>query len=541
MKYATRGVGLGLFTAALLSTTSALAQVAPSDLPVRDFEDHVSRPIKPVGAVSVTAPNRSASRPAAPGAAFVLSGVDIQGNATIPSEAMMPLWSHLVGKQAGLDDLNGVAAMIEREYADKGLFLTRALVLGDVHDGIASIRVVEGFISSVSIEGDKTITPQIARAIEARLKNIRSAPATRAQVDHYVLVAQEIPGLTAAVGLVADPEVVGGAKLVVKATMKKFDGSVQVDNRGARYAGPTAATANAGVNSLLFGGDRLDVSLFSTLPTKEQKHFRLSYSAPVNSHGTEFRIFYSRANSRPGAAFEKLDIDSTTDRAGFLMSHPAIRSTKGSLSFSGGLTTADSKTDVLDFSLDPVRVRAMQLSVDGAYRDAWGTSYASLTWRQGLSGFGATDSFWVVQGDYARIQPIHGPVDLLVQGNFQITRDELPGLEQMSIGGLTIGRGTDPGAISAESGLAGRLELRSTYHEVPLDGFQSLMIQPYTFIDAGVGHHHDGGSESLVTGGFGVRFDESSRYALSFEVAKAVAGSFGSEDARVYARAAMKF
>jgi hemolysin activation/secretion protein len=94
------------------------------------------------------------------------------------------------------------------------------------------------------------------------------------------------------------------------------------------------------------------------------------------------------------------------------------------------------------------------------------------------------------------------------RGQAQYSSSALLPYEQMSLGGLTVGRGYDPAALLGDKGLSGAFELRYG----PLQLHPKVLAAPYAFFDAGVvSNNHTGlsgldKSRSLKSVGAGVVF-----------------------------------
>jgi hemolysin activation/secretion protein len=68
-----------------------------------------------------------------------------------------------------------------------------------------------------------------------------------------------------------------------------------------------------------------------------------------------------------------------------------------------------------------------------------------------------------------------------VRGQAQYSDDVLLPYEQMSLGGLTVGRGYDPAALLGDKGVSAAFEVRYG----PLALHPKVLAAPYAFVDAG--------------------------------------------------------
>lgn len=180
--------------------------------------------------------------PAAPvggGLRFVLDGVVIEGATLYPQERLLAPFQPLIGKLVTISDVWRVAREIESLYREDGWFLTRAIVPAQtVRDGRIHVRIIEGFIEQVRIEGD---IGDAAILIEETLRPVTGErPLSLATLERALLLVNDIPGITASGLLRPAAQQVGAAELVVVTERKPFDSSLVVDNFGDDFTAWTS-------------------------------------------------------------------------------------------------------------------------------------------------------------------------------------------------------------------------------------------------------------------------------------------------------------
>lgn len=148
--------GLASVSAILLSVT-AQAQVIPNSSRPEVFERQNrfkdNRPT--VGGASPITTAKPAKKPIAGSAQFVLKTIKIEGATAYGEAELKPLYAAKLGTKITLDDLGDIAADITAYYRNHGYILTRAVVPPQrAEGGAVTIRIVEGYVSNVKLQGD---------------------------------------------------------------------------------------------------------------------------------------------------------------------------------------------------------------------------------------------------------------------------------------------------------------------------------------------------------------------------------------------------
>ena len=166
----------------------ALAQAGPGTLSPGAGALVVEKPIEqaPVLAPQPVAPMLAptvGTDQAAP--AVVLRQVKLAGQNRLGSKLDAAVAAY-IGKPLGADTIKGAADAVSRAYADTGLaFYTVAVPNQNLAGGVLTLRMVEGFISEVTITGSVPASRnRLVRAYAARLR--RQRPLTRATLERYM-------------------------------------------------------------------------------------------------------------------------------------------------------------------------------------------------------------------------------------------------------------------------------------------------------------------------------------------------------------------
>src|SRR6185437_15638012 len=144
-----------------------------------------------------------------------------------------PLIGPYLHHQIALTDLFKLADAITAKYRADGYILSRAVVPAQHIGKTAKIAAVEGFVSAVHFQGYDS--PRLEYYGEAITQ---SRPLRASVLERYLLLANDLAGVTAHAVLAPSPDVEGSATLTVITEQKRADAQLAMDNRGTKYIGP---------------------------------------------------------------------------------------------------------------------------------------------------------------------------------------------------------------------------------------------------------------------------------------------------------------
>lgn len=506
----------------------------------------------------IEAPRRSPVPRAVDEIHFQLKDIRVVGAETLPVENFRPLYEKLIGKDVTLSDILDVADRIEDEYRHAGYPLVRAYVPPQrVSDGIFTIKIVEGFVADISVEGADGATEV---RIKAYLEPVLQAkPLTLATIERGLLLANDLPGVTATGTLRPSPDTPGASNLVVTVTQPRITGALAVDNRGSHFTGHWTITGDFALNKLFDNDDQLS-GTFATAPDFSQRHSaQLRYRHPIGTNGLLASLIGTYTHGEPGSFLAAIDVITDSWAVGPRLSFPLMRTRAQTVTIDGGISVQDARVDILDERLSHDQWRVADIAVSYARNDLLGGTFSSsLDLAQGLPILGATpdDSpelsrlngktdFTKLTGLIRYTRVLGGPVSLALAAQGQYSFDPLIAGEQITFGGSQIGRGYEPGAVTGDHGLGGSVELR---YSARLPQLFVTALQPYLFYDAAQVWNIDEPSEfdySIASGGAGIRLWFPYDIAAAVELARtldAVPGSdSGHRTTKVLFNAAVRF
>ena len=228
-------------------------------------------------AIPKYAPRTTVTTPAAPATAnaaqmrFVLRRVIIKGNTVFPRRVFGAIFRRSMRREISLADLQLLVHAVTKRYRDEGYILTRAFLPPQtIKGGLVSVRIVEGFVSNVLVQGDVgTLTPLLQR-YSRPVKAAR--PLQIRELERFALLANDVPGVAVQTYITPSKVVPAGADLTVVVKRRRVSGFATFDNYGTRYIGPNETTVGASLYSLLVPGDSSNVRISTTTMSDEMRY-----------------------------------------------------------------------------------------------------------------------------------------------------------------------------------------------------------------------------------------------------------------------------
>jgi hemolysin activation/secretion protein len=525
------GAAASLGVAFLALPAGAQVQLPGSVLPGRDRPTDVLVPDTNFD-LHIDSPRRSPVPRAVDELRFPLRDIRINGATVIPPEELRALYEKLIGEEVGLSDIVGVAEEIEAAYRARGYILTRAFVPPQrVGDGAFQINVVEGFVRAASVEGGD---PATRRLIEAYLAPVTaSRPLTRDVMERALLLANDLPGVSAAGLLRPSPDEPGAADLVVTVSERPLIAAVSLDNRGSKFTGPWTLSGDAAYTALPGGPHQILAGVAGTPTSKERLIGQLRYVRPVGTDGASVSFGGVGSYGEPGSTLKPLELTTSSYAVGPRASYPVIRTRANTLTVDGGLTVQYARvTSGIGISESDDNWRVADISttyLNNGFLS--GVTSATFGVAQGIDGFGASPmgagrsrpdgapDFTKLTASLRRTQLVDGPFSVFGQVVGQYATKALFAGEEIAFGGNQIGRGYDPAALTGDAGVGGTFELR---YDQPINEWAVENAQFYAFYDAATVTNRGAGqlSRSLNSTGLGVRLTLTADLALNIEFAQ---------------------
>ncbi|MCH8835844.1 MAG: ShlB/FhaC/HecB family hemolysin secretion/activation protein, partial [Proteobacteria bacterium] len=495
----------------------AVAQQAPSAVTPGQIEDRFDDRTRLRGPAEpeIERPAAPALPPPVEEKAFLLTGIEIVGSTVYAPSRFVAFYEGLLARQVTLADIEAVARKITDLYERDGYVLSQAAVPEqDVSLGVVSIRIVEGFIGEVLIEGQVEGSESLLRAYANKITADR--PTRLSILERYVLLIEDLPGVSVRPLLEPVDRNTGAYKLILDLSHDSVQGFVRVDNRGSRSVGPIQLWAGATFNSVFGLYETSRVRFVTTPQTEELLFFDFAHTEPVGTEGTTVTFAGSYSESEPGGTRKPDDVNSTGQRLEVRGAHPVIRSRALDVYLTGRITFRNSERDEMNVKDFDDRLTVIRLGTIISFDDAAeGRNRVSAEISQGLdilaasvpesttSRPGASAEFTKVTLAYSRYQKVWNNVAVLLLATGQKSSGTVLASEEIGLGGERFGRAYDPSEITGKDGAAGRIELQ---YDGSLADSLLRKYQFYGYYDIGaVWADVPAGRQSLASAGFGVR------------------------------------
>jgi hemolysin activation/secretion protein len=470
-----------------------------------------------------------------------IDAVRVEGVTVYPADTVAPLYAGLVGTTVPRAQLDAVIDALQTRYRADGYILT--VVRGELQAvsgrTVFILRAIEGYISEVKLEGDIGPAATLAYSFLEHLTWIR--PVNNADLERYLLLVQDIPGVSVRGVLRHVSAEPGAVQLVAQLSRKPFSAFAQYDNLASNFAGPNEVLLSGSSNSFTSFGEQLQGMFYNTL-NREELFGQINASGFLGSQGLKLLGYAGKGNSLPGAPLAAIGFSGNYQVGGLGLSYPVIRSRRFNLSLDSTLDFYDSTIDVTGAGGLPVELNESHLRIIRAggtidFQDAAFAGFPAgnifiLRASQGLPGLGASSNnaalpprvgnrtdFTKVAGEFSRIQGLvnFGEVGtaLKVSVGGQYTGDILPPSEKFFFGGVRWARGYYYGQVTGDRalGVTAELQLNTGFTGVPiLAEERRLDVQFFGFYDLGRAYNlaPDEADVTIDSFGIGARSDVTS-------------------------------
>ncbi|OGT47388.1 MAG: hypothetical protein A3E83_06510 [Gammaproteobacteria bacterium RIFCSPHIGHO2_12_FULL_41_20] len=477
---------------------------------------------------------------------FKLTNIILTGNHVYSHAQLERLYIKDINQIISVADLYNIVQRITNYYRNNGYILSRAILPPQhVAHGVVRVQVIEGFISKANVIGE----PKYAKSVVERYAQhiVNSRPLQLKVMEHYLLIANEIPGVQTKAVLEPSKTIPAAAELNLQTETKTVTGFLSYDDYGTRYIGPQQITLNLGTNSLWVSGDTLQGIGAKTPKGMELSFYDVSYNVPISNEGLRWIFDTNKAMTNPLFTLAPLKINGTVMTYDTQFQYPVIRTPSKSLTVQGGFNYMDSQTLSFDAPLYLDHLRTLTLGTTYNFADSLkGVNGLTLTLGKGIPLFGATIStkslttsrygasgvFTDFNFNYNRLQTLFWRFSLYGVAQGQYSFNPLLVSQQFAYGGSQLGRGYDPAEITGDDGLAGSVELR--FDLTP--GWRLLQsIQIYTFYDVGETWYLKQVSgqpprQSATSTGGGIRFSFNEYLSGNFMIAQPLTRKVAAEE-----------
>ncbi len=427
---------------------------------------------------------------------FQLTEITLDGAVTIPLAALRPLYADRIGATVQLNEIFTIARTITKAYAEAGYPLSLAYVpIQEIENGKVRIRIIEGFIGEVDVsDAPSRLRPRLQR-LAAKITAER--PLTQRGLERYLLLANNIPGLsvTGVLERGASPDT--GVKMTLKVAQKRFTIAAGINNRASRAVGREQFNGRLTINNLITGADSFRFLAVQSINLDELTFFSAGYSTLLTTEGLVLDLAATRSEAAPGVPLlRNLGFETNGWTAGAALSYPLVLKRDTQLTLRGAVAWKEFQSA---FGVTPNTRDTLwtsEFSAAAKFKDGWnGSNAVGVKLVRGWDIFDATEAgsplasragaggeFLALVADVGRTQNLADRLTLSFSAKAQAANNPLLSSEQCGYGGAGFGRGYDPFEIAGDRCVSGILELSAEPAFLEKGKFKA---SPFVSIDAG--------------------------------------------------------
>lgn len=496
-------------------------------------------PSEPPVAPPVEPPTPPNPQPTPEPPRFLANEIRVTGSTILDAEDIQAITAPLEGTLVTIEDLRKVANQITGLYLERDFMTSRAVLVDqEIVNGVVEIRVVEGRLSEIQIEGNTHVNQSYIRE---RIELGAKVPLRPSQLEDQLRLLRANPLFDNIEATIRAGEGLGESILLVRVTeAERFGASVNVDNYSPPSVGSERLVLSARYRNLTGWGDELAAG-YNRSTAGGTDVFDFSYRLPVNAMDGTLQLRASPSRNQvlreasprpiqeqqpvpgqPARPSDPLEISGERQLYEVSFRQPLIRSSREEFALNLGFSYQNGQTFLFEgpfpFGIGPdengeSRTSAIQFGQDYVRRDTQGAWAFRSSFNFGTGLLDATDSsqtfnelsksendviqasvmditadtipdgqFFSWLGQIQRVQRLSDNNLLIAQLDVQLTPDSLLPAHQFVIGGGLSVRGFRQNARSGDNGFRFSLEDRIALGR-NAGGLPTFQIVP--FIDAG--------------------------------------------------------
>lgn len=435
--------------------------------------------------------------------------IEVTGSTILTPEQIKPIVSPLEGRRVTLEELRQAADRLTQIYLDQGYINSRAILVDQVvTDGQVQIRVIEGRLEDIRIEGSGRLNPNYIRS---RVRLGAGVPLNSGALEDQLRLLRLDPLFSNVEASLRAGSDIDRSILIVRVTLANaFQSRLFVDNFSPPSVGSVRFGGAAQYRNVSGLGDELVASYYRTT-TGGVNSLDFGYRLPVNAMNGEIQLRVApNWNNITQASFQDLDITGNNQLYQVTFRQPLIRNPRQEFALSAGFTYQNGQTFLFNqgfpFGVGPdedgsSRTSVFNIAADYLRRDVGGAWVLRSQLNFGTGLLGATtnshptpDSRFVsFVGQVQRVQRLGESHLVIVQADLQLTPDSLLPSQQFVIGGGQSVRGYRQNARSGDNGFRISVEDRIA---LVRDASGNPTFQLAPFVDLGqVWNHPDNPNE----------------------------------------------
>lgn len=410
---------------------------------------------------------------------FLLKRIILVGNTVFTTEQLSKLYADKLNTEVSLADLDAIAQKITEHYRTAGYILSQAIIPPqEIANGIVRIKVIEGYVSKVSVTGCKN--HNVCKAISDYGNHIaKHTPLNLADLERYSFLANDIPGAKVRAVLSKSQDYAGAADLTFIVEEKNYGGSAAYNNYNSEVLGRQQVIGNAYLNNLSYASATAISGITTT--NGDMNYIAFSHKQQLNSNGLGGNVSISNIHTTPNMGtigLGGLEIPGKAFIANLGLDYSWIRTHKRNFYVGGGFKFLNSTTEFGDETLFKDNIRSINVHATYDYMYSVRTNNSlTLSLVQGLnildaqgnppSRVGEDLTFTKVELSGTSLHRFPNKFSSLLAFKGQYAFNLVPSSETFAYGGVPFGYGYDQSEFTGDRGIAGLAELRYQTWTIP--------------------------------------------------------------------------
>lgn len=452
--------------------------------------------------------------------------IRVQGYTIFSNREIEEIIKPYRGKQLDFDRLRNITEAITQLYVSRGYITSGAyLPEQEIVDGTIDVRVVEGQLEDLKIEGLKHLQANYVRSFISSTDTLKTSNPDLEQSPLNIKDIEEELNL-----LKRDPSIENVEAELVRGTApnlsvllieieetSSYEAKLSFDNYRSPSVGEYQGTIETSYRNLIGVSDR---AFAQYNLTEGFDAYSIGYAIPVNSRNGTLSFEYRNGDSKIIEDFEEVNIRAEADTISLRYRQPIVYSSQREVAFGLAFERQSSETSILDdrpfsFTADPEQTDSVtsvvKLTGDWIERSSSSVFGISSELNFGLDVFDATVNkntpdglffSWLGQAQWTKA--LNQDRDLLFVTRLitQLSPDSLLPLEQFTLGGVGTVRGYRQNQEVGDNAVVGTIEV---YLPLAGDRLSDNKLNLIPFFDGGtVWDNNSDEAEALASLGIGL-------------------------------------
>ncbi|MBI4784543.1 MAG: BamA/TamA family outer membrane protein [Oscillatoriophycideae cyanobacterium NC_groundwater_1537_Pr4_S-0.65um_50_18] len=426
----------------------------------------------------------------APSVQIPIRQIQVIGSTIFSDRDFASLIAPYEGRSVTLEELRQLADALTQLYLDQGYLTSRAILVDQqISEGLVQIRVIEGALEAIDIEGVRRVKPQYVRD---RIAQGGKTPVNQGRLEDQLRLLRLDPLFENIEASLRPGSAIGQSVLVVRVTeANAWIAGLGFDNYSPPSVGSERVSLVLGHRNVTGLGDQF-VASYARAITGGSDVLDFSYRLPLNAMNGTLQLraapsFYQITDP----TFADLNIEGDSRLYGVSYRQPLIRTPREELALSMGFTYQDGRTLISSLLSDASTTSVIQFGQDYVRRDPTGAWAFQSQFNIGTRLFGATNAagsapdgqFFSWVGQAQRVQILSLDQLLIAQLDIQLTADPLLSSQQLVIGGGQSVRGYRQNVRLGDNGFRLSLEDRIAILRRE-DGRPTFQVAPFADLGA---------------------------------------------------------